>query len=359
MQIGLVGLPLCGKTTFFNLLTGATCDTGFSGVEEVNTGSALVPDERLQFLANLYRPRKTSHARIQFKDIPGLGSAKCSPGQIAKLMDEVRSADALVQVVRAFSSPEIEAATGPVSPFRELKDFASELMITDMETVEKRIARIKNLRKIPKETAAQLEVLEKILEGMENEQPLHKIELTATEWNLMADHVFLSEKPLILVINIDEEQLIDGDYPNREQIMAYAKSYQIPVVEVCALTEMEISQLPAEDRPEFMADLGLNESGISRLARAAYECLGLISFFTVGEDEVRAWPIHQRTKASRAAGKIHSDIERGFIRAEVFHYNDMKALGTTAQIKEKGLFRLEGKAYTVQDGDIISYRFNV
>ncbi|MDA8097249.1 MAG: redox-regulated ATPase YchF [Clostridia bacterium] len=359
MQIGLVGLPLAGKTTFFNLLTGASCETGFAGTGEVHLGSAVVPDARIDFLSGLYKPRKTIYAQIQFKDIPGVRSDEGAASLAVKLLDEVRGADALVQVVRAFDSDEVSSVAGEPSPYRELSDFAAELLLADMGAIENRIDRIKNARKMPKDAAAQLAVLERLLVALENEQPVSSVELSQAEQAIMAGQSFLTEKPLILAVNIDEDQMAAGDYPDRDKVRAYASERGIPVIEVCARIEMEISQLPAQDRADFITDLGLTESGVGRLAQAAYERLGLISFFTVGEDEVRAWTIRRGTIAKKAAGKVHSDIERGFIRAEVFHYEDLRELGNQVKVKEKGLFRLEGKEYVVKDGDIINFRFNV
>jgi GTP-binding protein YchF len=359
LQIGLVGLPLAGKTTFFNLLTGANCETGFTGAGEVHLGSAIVPDARIDFLSGLYKPRKTIYAQIQFKDIPGVRSDEGASNLAVKLLDEVRGADALVQVVRAFNSDEVSSVAGEPNPFRELSDFAAELLLADMGAIENRINRMKNTRKLPKEAPAQLAVLERLLAALENEQPVSSVELTEAEQEIMVGQSFLTEKPLILAVNIDEAQLAAGDYPDRDRVRAFASERGIPVIEICAQTEMEISQLPPEDRADFMADLGLTESGVGRLAQAAYERLGLISFFTVGDDEVRAWTIRRGTIAKKAAGKVHSDIERGFIRAEVFRYDDIFELGSQVKIKEKGLFRLEGKEYVVKDGDIINFRFNV
>lgn len=358
MQIGLVGLPLAGKTTFFNLLTGADHGTGLGGAGEVHTGSAGVPDPRIDFLASLYRPRKTTCARIQFKDIPG-ARMEDEGKRAARLLDEARNADALVQVVRAFRSDEVEAAAGEPAPFRELDGYRSELLLADMDALEKRIARIKDAPKVKKESAGQLAVLERVLSVLEEERPVSEAGLTAEERQLLAGQQFLSEKPLIIAVNVNEEQLAAGDYPQRDRVMEYARGSGILVIEICARVEMEIGRLSPGEREEFKADLGLEEPGLARLARAAYERLGLLSFFTVGDDEVRAWNIRRGTAARQAAGKVHSDIERGFIRAEVFHYDDLQRLSSAAKVREQGLFRLEGKGYPVHDGDIINFRFNV
>ncbi|MEW5921011.1 MAG: redox-regulated ATPase YchF [Bacillota bacterium] len=358
MQIGLVGLPLTGKTTFFNLLTGAAEETGLSGKREVYTGTAAVPDERIDFLARIYRPKKIFYAQIQFKDIPGVHRGD-GAGTTSRLLEEVRAADALVQVVRAFKEDMVDTAVGEPDPYSELTDFGVDLALADMVAVENRLNRLQGTRKPPKDALAQASVLQRVLNALENGQRLKEIELTDQERSLLADQNFLTEKPLIIVVNLDEEYWTAGDFPGRAKILAYGTEHQIPVMEICARIELEINQLPAEDRVEFMKDLHLNEPGINRLARAAYSLLGLISFFTIGADEVRAWTIRQGTEARKAAGKVHSDMERGFIRAEVFHWDDLKSTGSAAAAREKGLFRLEGKEYVVRDGDIINFRFNV
>ncbi len=359
MQIGLAGAPLGGKTTFFNLLTESEYATGLESSMEVHPGSTGVPDPRIDFLSILFKPRKTTYAQIQFKDIPGVSSENGTPAAAARLLDEVRSSDVLVQVVRAFQTEMVNAAAGNPAPLKELQDFQAELLLADMGLVETRIKRINEAKKTPKNAASQLALLKEILSLLEEEKPLSGISLGEEEQSILAEYNFLTEKPLLVALNIGEHQLAAGDYPEREKVISFAADKGIALIEICAQIEMEISRLQPEERTEFLKDLQLQESGISRLARAAYRHLGLISFFTVGDDEVKAWTIREGTTAKKAAGKIHSDIERGFIRAEVFHYNDLYRLGSTAAVREKGLFRLEGKEYPVRDGDIISFRFNV
>ncbi len=358
MQIGLVGRPYTGKTTLFNLLTGSAYETGLSGKREVLTGNAAVPDKRIEYLARLYKPQKTVYAQIQFKDIPGVHSGD-GAGAANKLLEEVRGADALVQVVRAFQEDMVGVVTETADPSKELADFASDLVLADMVAVENRLKRIENTKKPSKDALTQAGLLKSILTALENEQRLSELKFSEAEKSLIADQNFLTEKPLVVVVNIDEKQLSSNNYPGRDKLLNFASNHQIPVIEVCARIEMEINQLPKTERDEFLKDLGLTESGINHLAHTAYNLLGLISFFTVGQDEVRAWTIRKGTKTRRAAGKVHSDIERGFIRAEVFHFEDIKHLGSVSTVKEKGLFRLEGKEYIVKDGDIISFRFNV
>ncbi|MBS3942909.1 MAG: redox-regulated ATPase YchF [Dethiobacter sp.] len=359
MQIGLVGLPRAGKTTFFNLLTDFNLPTVYNPAAEPHAGSATVPDQRVDFLAALYKPRKIVHARIAFTDIPGARINE-SGARAALLLNEVRVADLLVQVVRAFpcSDGGVSLPAGP-QPHRDLLDYATELILADMDAVEKRIERIKNRPKIKKDDLGQLAVLERLLKALEQEQPLSDIKLAPNEQEYLAGQAFLSNKPLIAAINIDEDQFAAGDYRERDQVIAYAQRHEIPLIEICAQAEMEIGRLSPEDRAQFMAELGSVETGLERLVRSAYERLGLLSFFTVGDDEVRAWTVRCGVTARQAAGKIHSDIERGFIRAEVFHFDDLCRLGSAAKVREAGLFRLEGKDYLVRDGDIISIRFNV
>lgn len=362
LTAGLVGLPMVGKTTIFNLLTSANLETSnfLTGKTETNVGVAKVPDQRIDFLAQLYQPRKITYAQIQFSDVPGLvrGSSQ-GQGVGNQFLNGIRNADLLVHVVRAFSNPDVPHVDETVDPLRDIETINVELLLADMDLVEKRVQRIQSGKKITKENAFELEVLKKCLEALENEMPLHQLSLTEEESATLQNYALLTEKPVMLVMNLDENQLRSKDYPKKAEVMEYAAKHGMKVIEICGLIEMEISQLPEEDRSMFMGDLGIEESGIDRLARGVYDYLGLISFLTAGDDEVRAWTILKGTDAKKAAGKIHSDIERGFIRAEVVKYKDLKELGTMAKVKDKGLFRLEGKEYIVADGDIINFRFNV
>lgn len=359
MEIGLIGLPLVGKTTFFNLLTGASWPTGLAGETRVHTGSAPVPDKRLDFLAALYRREKIVYARVDFKDIPGLDPRQGSKAAGIRFLEGVRGADALCCVVRAFSAPGVPTYFDAVLPFREFQEILSELLLADIMLVERRLERLRSGRKVSKEAAAEVALLERCLATLNNEEPLGKVTLSPEEKGLFTGYGFLTEKPLILAVNLDEIGLREGDYPQGEVLRDYVERRGIPVVEVAAQIETEIANLPPEDRAEFLEDFRLEEPGINRLARAAFRCLGLISFFTVGEAEVRAWVIKEGTTAKKAAGKVHSDMERGFIRAEVFRFEDLYRLGTPARVREAGLVRLEGKDYPVRDGDVIHFRFNV
>lgn len=353
---------MVGKTTIFNLLTGAKAETSnfLTGKTETNSRGAVLADRRVDFLSGMYKPRKTTHAMIQFSDVPGLvqGSSQ-GQGVGNQFLESIRNVDMLAHIVRAFASEDVPHVSGEANPLRDIDTINMELLLADMEIIEKRIERIKSGKKVKKENADELEVLQKCLDSLENEISIGQLELDESEKMILRNYSFLTEKPILLVINTDERQFRTKYYPGKEQVETYAGERGIPYLEICGKIEMEISQLPAEDRELFMADLGLSESGIDRLAWAAYDYLGLISFLTVGADEVKAWTIRRNTGARQAAGKIHSDIERGFIRAEVVKFHDLESLGSMAKVKEKGLSRLEGKDYIVEDGDIINFRFNV
>jgi len=362
LNCGLVGLPMVGKTTIFNLLTGASMETSnfLTGKTETNVGIARVPDGRVDYLSGLYRPRKTTYAQIQFSDVPGLvrGSSQ-GKGVGNQFLNTIRNVDMLAHIVRAFGDPDLPHVDGSLNPLRDVETIDMELLFADMEIIEKRIERIKKGNKVKKENAQELEILEKCLDALEHEISLARLELTDEERFVLKNFSFLTEKPLLLVVNTDEQQFKSKSYPGRDDLEAYAAGHGLPVLEICGRIEMEISMLPDEDKEMFLTDLGVAESGIDRLARAAYDYLGLISFFTVGDDEVKAWTIMKETDAKRAAGKIHSDLERGFIKAEVVKYRDLSDLGSMAKVKEKGLYRLEGKEYIVEAGDVINFRFNV
>lgn len=362
MKIGLVGLPLVGKTTFFNLLTNAHAEiSNFStGKVASNIGTAKVPDPRIDFLAGMYKPKKITYAQIDFIDVPGLVSGSSTGKGVGnQFLEDIRKVDALVHIVRAFENSEVLHTDGSIDPMRDIETISLELLFADLGVIDNRISRIQTGKKVTKENLAELEVLKKCKEGLENGQLLRQIQLSEEEKELLKSFGFLSEKPTILAINVDENGLKTKSYPQKEEIAKYASERNIPLIEVCAKAEMEISELPEEDREMFMEELGIEQSGIAILSSTVYSYMGLISFLTAGEDEVRAWTIKKGTDAKRAAGKIHSDIERGFIRAEVEKYHDLHELGSVAKLREKGLYRLEGKDYIVQDGDIINFRFNV
>jgi GTP-binding protein YchF len=361
LTFGIIGLPMVGKTTIYNLVTGAGVSTSnfFTGKADINVGIAQVPDSRLDFLGKLYN-REPVRAQIQCSDVPGLvrGAAQ-GEGVGNQFLASIRNADLLVHVLRVFDNQDVPHVDGSVNPLRDVETINVELLLADMDLVEKRLERIRGGKKITKEAALELPVLEKCLAALENEIPLHKMDLSAEERATLVNYSFFTEKPVMLVVNTDERQFREKNFPYKEDLLALASAQGLDIIEICGQLEMEINMLEPDEREAFLTDLGISELGSVRLIRAAYHSLGLISFFTVGSDEVKAWTIESGTAAKQAAGKIHSDIERGFIRAEVVKFNHLYEAGSMAKVKEKGLARLEGKDYIVEDGDIINFRFNV
>ncbi len=362
MKIGITGLPTVGKTTFFNLLTRSDIETSAfsSGKTEAHVGTAKIPDARVDFLSSIYKPKKTTHAAMELIDLPGLvRGSSAGMGMGNRFLESVRKVDALVQIVRAFENENVAHVEGDINPLRDIDTVNMELLFADLGIIETRIERIKESRKITDVMQEEMKVLEKCREALEDELPLYSLDLADEEKEHLKTFNFLSVKPMLLVVNIDEEQLSAGDYPQKEELYEYSRSKGMPIMEVCAQVEVEIDRLDEEDKRLFMEEIGIDEPGIDRMARTIYEYFGLISFLTTGEDEVKAWTIRKGTTAHKAAGKVHTDIERGFIRAEVVKYRDLKELGSVQKAREKGLYRLEGKDYVVQDGDIINFRFNI
>lgn len=354
MKIGLLGLPLSGKTTFFNLLTGAEAATAaYAGERASHTGVAKVPDARVDVLSDLFEPQKTTYARINVVDIPGL-----SQGGAAEFAGPLQDADALAIIIRGFTNNAIGVCDEP-RPVDDLQDVLTELIITDLNIVERRLERLAKNKQDNKEIPGEREALKKALQALEDEQPVIVQEYTACERRALHNYGLYTDKPMLVVLNTTEIGLRSKEAPGQSELEEYACLHQMPLLVVCAQLEEEISRLPEDERGMFLEDLGVTESGVARLARAAYDHLDLISYFTVGSDEVRAWTIRRGTSAREAAGKIHSDIARGFIRAEVVSYEDMIQEKTIANLREKGLLRLEGKDYIVRDGDIMSFRFNI
>lgn len=355
LTCGIIGLPLVGKTTLFNLLTWSQVDTStFAGKLKTNVRTAPIPDPRLDFLASLYRPRKVTPATLEVIDVPGF-----TPGAGASFLAAVREVDALIHVVRAFQREDVPHVAGEVNPVRDLDIVNAELILADLDLVETRLERIASSKKIKGELLAEQKALKHCKSILEEERPLIEAALTEEEWKALRHIEFLTTKPMIIVVNIDEGQLKKGDYEGRTEVEAYASARGLPILTLCAELEAEIAKLDPADREAFLKEMDIGEPGIHRLARAIYRRLGLISFLTVGEEEVKAWTIREGTRAKEAAGKVHSDMERGFIRAEVVKFEDLLACGTMAKAREKGLVRLEGKDYVVADGDIINFRFNV
>lgn len=354
MQLGIIGLPLAGKTTVFELMTEGKVKTAGGG--RANTAMASVPDYRVDWLSSLYKPQKTTYIQLEMVDIPGLIPDNEKATRV--FLDTVRKADALLYVVRVFEDDNIPYIGEGIDPLRDIENIHYELLLADLGLIERRIERIEGGKK-KKEQEKELALLERLRAALEKEQLLSSVKLDGEEEELLLSYQFLTVKPLLVCLNIGEDQLLQGGYAGRDKLLAHLDKYQLPYVEVSAGIERDLAELDGKERQEFMLELGLKESGIVRVARTVFESLKLISFFTVGEDEVRAWEIDKGCVARKAAGKIHSDIERGFIRAEVVAFQDLYRLGTMAAVKEKGLFRLEGKEYEVLDGDVVHFRFNV
>ena len=345
----------------FDLLTGRDSSAASaSGKGAANIGTGSVPDERIDFLSALYKPKKTIYAKIELTDVAGFSvSGDGHNSGAAKFLNDVRPCDALIHVLRAFESASVIHDLESIDPARDLEAVETEMLFADLEVIEKRIGRIKAGKKITKENAEEIALLERCFDWLEKGGTMRDMALSEDERAFIRNYAFLTEKPRLAVVNMDEKQWDSGTYPNQEALSAMCSKLGIPLITLCVETELEISRLPEEDKQIFIEDMGIEQPGIAVLARAVYGLLGLISFLTVGEDEVRAWTIEEGTNARKAAGKVHSDIERGFIRAEVVKYDSIKDLGSMVKVKEKGLFRLEGKEYIVVDGDIINFRFNV
>ena len=358
MKAGIVGLSLVGKSTLFQLLTGSPSPPRGSR-PEARLGIARVPDPRVDALAGIFSPKKRTWATVEYVDVPGVGK-----GQGSALVDlpALRGVDALAHVVRAFESETVPHPEGSVDPLRDASVLDLELILADLATVERRIERLEagiQKAKTP-EDVAERELFLKLKEGLEAEKPLRELGLSDGERLRLRGYALLSEKPLLVVANLDETRTGDADaYLDSSGLTAFARRPGVALVAVSAPIEAEMAELDGEDARDFREDLGLSEPGLDRVIRTSYDLLGLISFLTVGEDECRAWTIRGGTKAQLAAGAIHSDIERGFIRAEVVPCEELLAAGSLAACRERGTLHLEGKEYEVKDGDVINFRFAV
>ncbi|MGA9770033.1 MAG: redox-regulated ATPase YchF [Blastocatellia bacterium] len=353
MKVGLVGFAGSGKTTIFNTLTGLAAEVGGYGAKEkANIGVIKVPDSRVDELASLFNPKKKTFAEISFVDVAGPQAdqaERAESGLDPKLVQHMREAEALVHVVRAFDNPMLLQEADPA---RDIRAFDDELILTDLVQIENRIQRLKK----EKDKDREADLMQRLKTALEEEHLLRDLELAPEELTMIAGFRFLSLKPLLLLLNVGE-----GSAANEvpAPVVELAKSKGLSVIAMSGQVEMEIAQLDPDEQREFLQDLGIAELARDRFIRAAYTLLDLISFLTAGEDECRAWSIKRGTIAQKAAGVIHSDIERGFIRAEVVRFEDLIALGSEAKCREQGKLRLEGKEYTVQDGDVVHFRFNV
>ena len=365
MKLGIVGLPNVGKSTLFNSLTKAGADSAnypFCTIDP-NIGIVTVPDERLALLGDFYHSKKVTPAVIEFVDIAGLvkGASK-GEGLGNQFLANIREVDAIVHVVRCFEDSNVIHVDGSVDPVRDIETINLELIFSDLEILERRIAKTSKGARNDKTLAKELDLLSRIKEHLEAE----KLAITfqtedEDEQAWLASYNLLTGKPVIFAANVAEDDLADDGASNHyvQEVREYAKETGSGVFVICAQIEEEISELEEDEKAMFLEDLGLKESGLEKLIRASYDLLGLMSYLTAGETETRAWTIKKGTKAPQAAGKIHSDFERGFIRAEVVNYKDLLDCGSLSAAKEKGLVGLEGKEYVVQDGDVILFRFNV
>lgn len=366
MNIGIIGLPNSGKTTLFNALSSSNVEvTSYAKTDgEINVAVLSVYDNRIEKLSNIFKPQKTTYAQIECLDLPGLPKGSVAEGKkITEFLAKAREVDALIHIIRAFKDGSVPHPAGSIDPIRDEDDLSSEILLSDLMIVEKRIERIeKEMKKGENRQLLQKEkeVMERFKKALEAGVPIREVEISDDEEKMIRGYRFLTQKPQVIVLNVEEDEIgKKGKKEFEEKLLKKYSGKNLCVVETSAKIEMELTSMSEEDASIFLDELNIDEPARDKIINACYSLLGLISFITVGEDEVRAWTIPAGTKAVDAAGAIHSDISRGFIKAEVISYDDFIEAGSIAEARRKGLFRLEGKNYIVQDGDIMNFKFNV